>query len=111
MLILKIWDCYSFAIYELFTYICRNKWQVHRSIPEFGTFDFIIIGASSSGCVIANRLSEISNWTVLLIEAGTHRDENLSDIPALYTVDSFSKFNWGYQTVPQKHGCLGKKTQ
>lgn len=74
---------------------------------DIGEFDFIIIGAGSAGCVIANRLSEIAKWKILLLEAGTYRDEDLSGIPALSIQDALTKYNWGFESVPQKYACLG----
>lgn len=77
-------------------------------LSEFGEFDFIIVGAGSTGCVIANRLSENLEWRVLLIEAGTYRDKDLTGIQALWAHDGFTKFNWGFKSIPQKYACQGK---
>lgn len=77
-------------------------------ISDYGKFDFIIIGAGTAGCVIANRLSENPRWKVLLLEPGSYRDEEVSGMPALWIPDSFSKFDWGFYSIPQTTACLGK---
>lgn len=67
-------------------------------------YDFIIVGAGSAGNVLANRLTEISNFTVLLLESGG--DETVeSDTPILNYNLWLSDFNWNYTTVPQNHAC------
>ncbi|XP_055845323.1 glucose dehydrogenase [FAD, quinone] [Episyrphus balteatus] len=62
-------------------------------------YDFIVIGGGSAGAVVANRLSEIKNWTVLLIEAGGDETE-ISDVPALAGYLQLSDLDWRYQTTP-----------
>jgi choline dehydrogenase-like flavoprotein len=69
-------------------------------------YDFIVIGAGSGGSVVANRLTEVPGWSVLLLEAGG--DENfISDIPLLATYAQFLGFNWGYRTEPDEDYCRG----
>lgn len=74
---------------------------------DYGEYDFVIIGAGSTGCIVANRLSEITEWKILLLEAGTYPDGYLTGIPSMFSQDGLSDFNWGFKSVPQKYGCLG----
>ena len=70
------------------------------------TYDYIIVGAGSAGCVMANKLSEIGD-SVLLLEAGPMDRNLLIHIPAgVYSVYRDPKINWNYQTEdePALHG-------
>lgn len=76
-------------------------------LPDFGNFDFIVVGSGAAGAVVANRLSEIKKWKVLLLEAGGEPVDFLK-IVGLYPYTMYSKFNWGYNTTRQKNACLGE---
>jgi len=65
-------------------------------------FDYIIIGAGSAGCVLANRLSADPTKTVLLLEAGPKDKSIWLKVPAGITkVFSPGKYNWAYFTQPE----------
>jgi len=70
------------------------------------TYDFIIVGAGSAGAVLANRLTEVEDWNVLLLEAGGDETE-ISDVPLLAAYLQLSKLDWQYKTEPQGTACLG----
>lgn len=63
-------------------------------------YDFIIVGAGSAGCVVANRLSEIAEWKVLLIEAGGEEPLEMS-VPAFKDYAVGTDIDWQYKTQPQ----------
>ncbi|MCT7377365.1 GMC family oxidoreductase [Chelativorans salis] len=65
--------------------------------------DFIIVGAGSAGCVLANRLSEDPANSVLLIEAGGSDWHPLIHMPAGFAKMTKGIASWGWSTVPQKH--------
>jgi len=66
------------------------------------TYDYVIIGAGSAGCVVANRLSANPTNKVLLLEAGPKDDSIWLKIPAgLSKVFMPGKMNWGYFTEPE----------
>ncbi|MCW3040667.1 MAG: choline dehydrogenase [Solirubrobacterales bacterium] len=63
--------------------------------------DYVIVGAGSAGCVLANRLSEDPTCRVLLIEAGgKDRSPNIK-IPAAFPNQFHTKLDWDYSTDPE----------
>ena len=66
-------------------------------------FDFIIVGAGSAGCVLANRLSASGEYRVLLLEAGGEDSNANIHIPAAFSKLFLKKEDWNFHTVPQPH--------
>ncbi|MBL4582740.1 MAG: choline dehydrogenase [Gammaproteobacteria bacterium] len=65
-------------------------------------FDYIIVGAGSAGCVLANRLSANPDFTVLLVEAGGSDRNIFVQMPtALSYPMAMDRFNWGYHSDPE----------
>ena len=70
------------------------------------TFDYIIVGAGSAGCVVANRLSADPKVSVCLIEAGGTGKSPLVSIPAgIFGLYGNKTYDYNFESVPQKHLC------
>ncbi len=67
------------------------------------TYDYIIIGAGSAGCVLANRLSEDPTKKVLLIEAGGPDTKKEIQIPGAYTKLNRTEVDWQFWSEPQEN--------
>ena len=68
------------------------------------SYDYIIVGGGSSGCVAAARLATASDARVLLLEGGhSHRHPLLDMPPGIFKMINGSKFMRYHQTVPQDH--------
>ncbi|PZC86971.1 hypothetical protein B5X24_HaOG201207 [Helicoverpa armigera] len=92
---------------DLFRPLPRNPRE--GFIPDYTPenqeeFDFIVIGAGSAGAVIANRLTEVPQWNVLLIESGGN-ENFFSDIPIFASFLSLTPMNWGYISMPEPRAC------
>lgn len=67
-----------------------------------GRYDYVIVGAGSAGCVLANRLSADSAATVLLLEAGPPDRKMEIGIPAAFPKLFRTEYDWSYTTTEQR---------
>ncbi len=71
-------------------------------MPDLEAFDFIIVGAGSAGCVLADRLTASGRHRVLLLEAGPGNLHPWLHIPLGFgRLFSDRRYNWCYETIPQ----------
>lgn len=65
-------------------------------------FDYIVVGAGSAGAVVASRLTEDPDVSVLLLEAGPEADADEITVPAAFSTLFKTRWDWNYQTAEQK---------
>src|SRR5258708_8472896 len=89
--------------------VCAPRWVTVSDmtstplIRSTDTFDFVIVGAGSAGCALANRLTEDPSTRVLLLEAGPHDTLETIQVPALFSALFGSEVDWNYQIEKQTH--------
>ncbi|XP_045518873.1 glucose dehydrogenase [FAD, quinone]-like isoform X2 [Pieris brassicae] len=102
---------YEYVINPILGKFGTNNFRRKHVLGETNQhYDFIIVGAGSAGCVLANRLSEIKQWRILLIEAGEAEPE-VTSIPGVAPSLSESNIDWKYKTQPDGRTCLLQKGQ
>jgi choline dehydrogenase len=75
------------------------------------TFDYVIVGAGSAGCVLANRLTADGSYRVLVLEyGGSDRSVYLQMPGALSIPMNMTKYDWSYRTEPEPH-LSGRRLQ
>src|SRR5271165_6250349 len=75
-----------------------------RALASESAYDYVIVGAGSAGCVLADRLTEDGRSTVLLVEYGGSDRALIIQMPAALSIPMNSKtYNWGYWSEPEPH--------
>ncbi|MBV8472552.1 MAG: choline dehydrogenase [Hyphomicrobiales bacterium] len=66
------------------------------------SYDYVIVGAGSAGCVLANRLTEDGRSSVLVLEFGGSDRSILIQMPAALSIPmNMKRYNWGYESEPE----------
>jgi choline dehydrogenase len=83
-------------------YLMLNSSCLDVPMINSSSYDYIIVGAGSAGCVLASRLSANSAVKVLLIEAGPSDSRREVSIPAAWVSLFKSELDWHYKTAPEQ---------
>ena len=110
----KSWCCTVVILAFLFLRI--KNWHfseipLARNSPEGLEFDYIIIGGGTAGSVVANRLSEDPEVTVLVLEAGDADTHPTIPLPSEHRALKGTSVDWTYTTAPNQNACLACERQ
>ncbi|KAL5020232.1 hypothetical protein ScPMuIL_003124 [Solemya velum] len=96
----------------LIIYLQTRKEKLEFTAQLKDSYDYVIVGAGSAGAVLANRLSEDGDTSVLLIEAGgCEKDNPAVAVPMLVDKTIFTEYDWGYYTEPQEFSQFAMKNR
>ncbi|XP_059049418.1 glucose dehydrogenase [FAD, quinone]-like [Achroia grisella] len=91
---------------DLFDFL-RDKYPLPNGLRSpYSEYDYVIVGAGSAGSVLAARLSEDPNVTVLLLEAGKP-ESFITDVPSIAPYFQRTEYTWPYFMEKQPNVCLG----
>lgn len=76
--------------------------SVHATTTDGSGFDYVVVGGGLAGVVVASRLSENPNYSVLLVEAGDfeYNNPNVTTTTTL-GLGQGTKVDWAYKSIPQ----------
>ncbi|XP_060081139.1 glucose dehydrogenase [FAD, quinone]-like [Ylistrum balloti] len=109
---MKVWVAAILGILAAVAASYYFRWTAtHEFVRNFNhSYDYVIVGGGASGLVLANRLSEDDDVTVLVLEAGnSESDKPVYDIPYNAPKAQMTEADWIYRTVPQRHAHFGMK--
>ncbi|XP_046684793.1 glucose dehydrogenase [FAD, quinone]-like [Homalodisca vitripennis] len=89
-----------------------RDYPAHYSAKDGEEFDFIVVGAGSAGSVMANRLTEVEGWKVLLVEAGGNPTKT-SEVPGLFGALQNTGIDWQYRAGQEEnlfHGYINNSS-
>lgn len=86
-----------------------NRIRIVQRHQLLNKYDYIVIGGGSAGCVLASRLSENRNSTVLLLEAGGE-ETVLSEVPLIFPTLQLTNLDWKFKTEKSGDYCQGMKS-